>query len=272
MTDSARPLLPSGLVVFVKRDCPTCELVVPVLENLAETGTLTIFSQDDPSFPSGMSVEDDTALETSWHHSVETVPTLIAVEEGVERSRTEGWDRADWERLASRTGLGPGLPDFRPGCGSLSVDPQNALDLAVRLGASAMGSRRVRYAPLEDEMEAAFDRGWTDGLPVVPPTERRVLAMLQGTSRKPDEPVAVVPPDLVECTVEKVAINAVMAGCRPEYMPVVLARQALLLLCRGRGGLSLGPSFCGSGRQARRQYGHAFPRRGAADHRGPIVP
>ncbi len=223
MTDSARPLLPSGLVVFVKRDCPTCELVVPVLENLAGTGALTIFTQDDPSFPSGMPVEDDTALETSWHHSVETVPTLIVVEEGVERSRTVGWDRTEWERLASRTGLGPGLPDFRPGCGSLSVDPQNALDLAVRLGADAMQSRRVRYAPLEDEMEAAFDRGWTDGLPVVPPTERRVLAMLQGTTRKPDEPVAVVPPDLVECTVEKVAINAVMAGCRPEYLPVVLA-------------------------------------------------
>jgi len=47
--------------------------------------------------------------------------------------------------------------------------------------------------------------------------------MLAGTSRKPDEVVAIVPPDLVECTVEKVAINAVMAGCRPEYLPVVLA-------------------------------------------------
>jgi hypothetical protein len=47
--------------------------------------------------------------------------------------------------------------------------------------------------------------------------------MLEGTTRKLDEVVAVVPPDLVECTVEKVAINAVMAGCRPEYLPVVLA-------------------------------------------------
>ena len=68
-------------------------------------------------------------------------------------------------------------------------------------------------------MEALFDRGWTDGLPVVPPTEARVLRMLEGTTRAPDEIVAVVPPDLVECTVEKVAINAVMAGCRPEYLP-----------------------------------------------------
>jgi hypothetical protein len=47
--------------------------------------------------------------------------------------------------------------------------------------------------------------------------------MLEGTSRRPDEIVAVVPPDLVPCTVEKVAINAVMAGCKPEYLPVVLA-------------------------------------------------
>jgi hypothetical protein len=50
-----------------------------------------------------------------------------------------------------------------------------------------------------------------------------VLAMLEGTRRSPDEIVAVVPPDLVPCSVEKVAINAVMAGCRPDYLPVVLA-------------------------------------------------
>lgn len=47
--------------------------------------------------------------------------------------------------------------------------------------------------------------------------------MLTGTTRAPDDVVAVVPPDLVECTVEKVAVNAVMAGCKPEYLPVVLA-------------------------------------------------
>jgi hypothetical protein len=68
-----------------------------------------------------------------------------------------------------------------------------------------------------------FDRGWTDGLPVVPPTEQRVLRMLEGTTRPPDDIVATVPPDLVDCTVEKVAVNAVMAGCKPEYLPVVLA-------------------------------------------------
>ena len=78
-------------------------------------------------------------------------------------------------------------------------------------------------------MEALYDRGWTDGLPLVPPTETRVLRMLEGTSRAADEGVALGPPNLVECTVEKVAGNSVMAGCRPEYLPVVLA--ALEAVC-----------------------------------------
>jgi hypothetical protein len=81
----------------------------------------------------------------------------------------------------------------------------------------------VEIAELEDEFEALYDRGWTDGLPVVPPTEQRVTRMLGGTTRDPSEVVGVVPPDLAECTVEKVAVNAVLAGCLPEHLPVVLA-------------------------------------------------
>ena len=67
-----------------------------------------------------------------------------------------------------------------------------------------------------------YDRGWSDGLPLIPPTIERVKAMLAGTERRPDEIIAVVPPNLVDLTVEKVAINAVMAGCKPEYLPVVI--------------------------------------------------
>ena len=84
-------------------------------------------------------------------------------------------------------------------------------------------SRRVEIASLENDYEVMFDRGWTDGLPVVPPTEYLVAGVLEGTMRDSDEVVALVPPNLTECTVEKVAINAVEAGCRPEYLPVVLA-------------------------------------------------
>ena len=145
------------------------------------------------------------------------------MEDGAEVARTVGWLRPSWEELTGVTGLGADLPEQRPGCGSLSVDPDMVDVLAVRFGGSVLRSRRVEIAALEDEAEALFDRGWTDGLPVVAPTEARVLRMLEGTTRAPDEIVAIVPPDLVECTVEKVAINAVMAGAKPEYMPVVLA-------------------------------------------------
>ena len=111
----------------------------------------------------------------------------------------------------------------------MSVDPGRSDELRARFSDSGLRSRRVGVGALEDDVEAMFDRGWTDGLPVVPPTEARVARMLDGTSRSPDDMVVLMPPSLVECTVEKVAVNAVMAGCRPEYLPVVLA--ALEAIC-----------------------------------------
>ena len=212
-----------GLVVVLKRDCPTCVLVSPVVGQLAASGPLTVVSQDDPGFPDGLPVLDDRELETSWRLQVDTVPTLLRMEQGVEVARTVGWLREAWEQLTGVPGLGPDLPDHRPGCGSRSVEPGVEEELERRYGGRVLTSRSVELAELEDEVEAAYARGWTDGLPVVPPTERRVLAMLSGTTRAPDEVVAVVAPDLVPCTVEKVAVNAVMAGCLPEHLPVVLA-------------------------------------------------
>ena len=80
----------------------------------------------------------------------------------------------------------------------------------------------------EEELQQRFiDNNWTDFLPIVLPTEERVEAMLAGTSRKPDEVVGQMRPtafrEAWEYTVEKVAVNAVMAGARPEYFPVILA-------------------------------------------------
>lgn len=66
------------------------------------------------------------------------------------------------------------------------------------------------------------DNGWSTGIPIVPPTPEKVQAMLEGTSRDPDEVVWVVPPRNGILTVELVATHAVMAGCKPEYMPVIL--------------------------------------------------
>ena len=218
--------LPDGVIAIVKRDCPTCVTIEPVLAQLAEElgDGLTVYSQDDPSFPAGVKrVIDDATFEVSWHLDLTTVPTLLRVEQGAEQGRIIGWERDEWEAFTGVPDLGPGLPAYRPGCGSKHLDPGIAEELAVRFRGGSLRSRRVVLAELEDEMEAMFDRGWTDGLPVVAPTERRVLAMLDGTTRAPDEVVAIVPPNLVPVTVEKVAVNAVLAGCRPEYLPVVLA-------------------------------------------------
>ncbi len=71
--------------------------------------------------------------------------------------------------------------------------------------------------------EFFMEKGWGDGLPVIPPTEERVERMLAAVRRKPDEVIGVVPPRWAPATVEKIAINAVMAGCKPEYMPVLIA-------------------------------------------------
>lgn len=86
---------------------------------------------------------------------------------------------------------------------------------------------------VRDNLEAVnrlfYARQWTDGLPIIPPTEKRVQTMLEGTSRKPEEIVGCIPPRWGEATVEKIAINAVMAGCQRTYLPVIItAIEAML--------------------------------------------
>src|SRR5690242_13148472 len=90
---------------------------------------------------------------------------------------------------------------------------------------------RLLPADSEENLQQLFiEEKWTDFLPVVLPTQARVAAMLKGTSRKPDEIVGRLAPTLFreawQFDVEKVAVNAVMAGCKPEYLPVVLALAA----------------------------------------------
>jgi hypothetical protein len=213
MGEPAGPAIPTeGVVAVVNGECPTCALVSPVLATLAAAGVLRVVSEDE-----------EAGLDLSFRLGVDTVPTLVRFEGGKEVGRTVGWDRARWEAFLGVEGLGPDLPDWRPGCGARAADPVVSERLAVRHRAHTLRSRRLVRDDEEDEAEFFFDRGLTDGLPVVPPTEARVLRMLAGTTRDPGEVVAVVPPDMAPCTVEKVAVNAVMAGCKPEYLPVVLA-------------------------------------------------
>jgi len=212
------------LVAVVKRDCETCVLVTPILAVLCQLSTLKVYSQDDPTFPeSAGGGHDDTELEHSYRLGITTVPTLIRYENNVEIARTEGWDRAEWQRITEIDFLGNDLPGFKPGCGSLSQYPGMIEKLALRYGDINFKSRSIEVTADDDPIEVTYDRGWSDGLPVVPPTDLRIARMLTGTTRKATDIVGLIPPNLIECSVEKVAINAVLAGCRPEYFPVVLA-------------------------------------------------
>lgn len=97
---------------------------------------------------------------------------------------------------------------------------------------------RLEDQDTEDALHALFERnGWTDQLPIVLPTEERVARMLAGTSHRPDEVVGRMQPTpnrgLWEYTVEKVAVNAVMAGAKPEYFPIILALAATGISARG---------------------------------------
>ena len=240
-----------ALLCFVKEDCPTCDMTMPLIEAAhrafgAELDVLVIGQEAAGNAVlvtrHGLTAPmlDDSALQVSYAYDLDTVPTIIlAGGDGTEETRFIGFGRDDWrnlvETLVIRTGLpAPSIdwssyPESRPGCGSRSVEPGIAERLEAEASGSPLRARRIEVADQDDEFEFMFDQGLTDGLPVIPPTPARVLRMLRGTRRDAQEVVAVVPPNLADATVEKVAINAVMAGCRPEYLPVVIA--ALEAVC-----------------------------------------
>jgi len=84
-------------------------------------------------------------------------------------------------------------------------------------------SRIIFKGSLQEVNRFFYQRGWADGLPIIPPTEEAVAEMLTGTDLPPDHLVAKLEPRMGKATVEKIAINAVMAGALPTYMPVLIA-------------------------------------------------
>ena len=80
-----------------------------------------------------------------------------------------------------------------------------------------------------DPVEYFFEKEWSDGLPVVPPTEQRLAAMLRATRRDAEEVIGTVPPLMAPATVRAIALHTVMAGCKPEYLPVVIGAMECLL-------------------------------------------
>lgn len=88
---------------------------------------------------------------------------------------------------------------------------------------AGLTSKRYEVESLHEAIELYYRRGWTDGLPVVPPTEERVMEFLRYCGHDPEDVVGLVPERGRAITAEKVAINAIMAGCLPAYAPVVTA-------------------------------------------------
>lgn len=219
--------------LIVKQDCPTCRLAEPAYSELYSRfgKQLQIYSQDDAGFPSTVPTRhDDSSLEFTFHNNIEIVPTLIRRIDGKESARIYGWDRQQWQDFTGIPTLGSALAAFRPGCGSKSLDSGAHERLQLKFGTNPLQSRELLVDEDDDVMEVCFERGWSDGLPVVPPTPLRVSTMLNATHRAGDEVLGLMPPDRVPCTVEKVAINAVLAGCKPEYFPTVLAAVEAALI------------------------------------------
>ncbi|PYN42532.1 MAG: hypothetical protein DMD95_16535, partial [Candidatus Rokuibacteriota bacterium] len=123
------------------------------------------------------------------------------------------------------------------------------VEIATETGASANGAAGLHTAAgssrpaaaaavvervtVADDPEAIFDRfaseGWTDGLPFVPPTEERVAQMLAFSDLDPSCSLGPMPPRWGEATIAKLAVNAVMAGCKPEYFPVIVTAVKAIL-------------------------------------------
>jgi len=84
-------------------------------------------------------------------------------------------------------------------------------------------SRVFETTDIESAIEFCYQQGWTDGLPVVPPTRGAIERIIAYLKRDPQEIVGIIPPRDGVATIESIAVNCVMAGCKPEYVPIVIA-------------------------------------------------
>ena len=247
-TDGVERSFPTGrhaLLCFVHEECATCNMSMDLIEQahraFGEYIDVWAIGQDSPGNETlierhGLTLPmlDDDALWTSFNYDLVTVPAIYLTNSaGEELRHFVGFGREDWQTLYAELATIAGVdepkidwdayPESRPGCGSRSVEPGIAERLAAEAEGSPLRARRIEIGELDDVVEFMFDQGFTDGLPVVEPTPERVLRMLSGTKRDSQEVVAIVPPNLAPATIEKIAINAVLAGCKPEYLPVVIA-------------------------------------------------
>ncbi len=221
-----------ALLVFVAEECPTSAMTLRRLAEpaklLSRAGVSVAAVFEDPVEVAARTarragftatvLSEPSPYDVSAAYELQSVPTTVVVDRhGRQVRRVVGWDRDGLDAALEDVGRlsgGPLLsvtdeqPQRKPGCAA-----KNTYDPATLAVLDAAGSH--------DELEEMFERGWSDGLPVIPPTPDRVGAMLG--ARDPSESLGEVPPALGEATLERLAACAVLAGCRPEYFPVVIA-------------------------------------------------
>lgn len=139
------------------------------------------------------------------------VPTAVACEE------------SSIERM--QAGIQPSLEKI---VAALTA-PLNPEEMSPTKKASKKPPKVVCKGDLDEVNRLYYRRGWTDGLPIIPPTEEAVAEMLTGTDLPPDHIVGELLPRMGKATVEKIAINAVMAGALPTYMPLLISGVELLI-------------------------------------------
>lgn len=239
----------ASLLVFLQHDCPTCLLALPYLDRFnrlldhpvqvigisqdGEQETRDLVRQMQVGFP----VLVDTGLAVSKMYDPTSVPGFFLIRDDGKVLRTVvGFDK-EWlnETAAEITGISPppiiadlydGAPQTKPGCSSRHLEVEFGGGVTVGGAAPLYASRslpatRITLADEVDPYEYCLDHGF-DCLPVVPPTVERVERMLAGVPYERDEVIARVAPNYGLATVEKIAANAVMAGCRPELMQVIV--------------------------------------------------
>jgi len=210
-----------ALLLFVSEECPTCTLTLrrlaPVVSELTAAGLSVAAVFEDPlevaarvarrTGFAGTVLSEPAPYEVSGAYELASLPTIVLVDSsGEQLGRVVGWDADALEALLP-VSVTDETPRRKPGCAA-----KNTYDPASLRALDGAGF---------DELEEMFERGWTDGLPVIPPTRERVDAMLAG--HDPDELLGEMAPAMAQVTLERVAACAVLAGCRPEYFPVVVA-------------------------------------------------
>ncbi|MGH9755313.1 MAG: TlpA family protein disulfide reductase [Blastocatellia bacterium] len=239
-----------SLLVFFETDCPTCQLTIPYLNRLAQAldgkAEVVGISQDSEAAtrelaqqaPIRFPVVLDRDLSVSREYDPQAVPTLFLIDADGKITRTSvAFNKAELNAIAAEmlnaigvepfelAGRRDGAPETKPGCVSRHLESHTEGDLAASVNLYLERGPRATRVELDDDVdpyEYCYKAGFADPLPIIPPTAERVDRMIGVTRLPQDQIVARVPPNYGMATVEKIAANAVMAGCKPEMMRVLI--------------------------------------------------